>query len=70
MRCKACNRLMTSMDFMIDPELCYVCRTVASDPDNSERYTQGVDGIEYFCSDPFIYKNLLDEDESIGDDDG
>jgi len=28
------------------------------------------DGIEYFCSDPFIYKVLLDEDESLGDDDG
>lgn len=58
------------MDLTIDPELCYVCRTVAKDPDNTEKYTQGTEGIEYICSDPLIYKNQIDDDGIFGDNNG
>lgn len=50
MRCKCCDRVLSQTELMfvdkhtgLPDELCYLCQTIARDPDNADKYPQGLD---------------------------
>ncbi len=69
MRCRACNKMLSDTELMfvdkytgLPDDLCYLCVTIARDPDNAERYPQGLD------TDMFEnYVDLPDNDASSED---
>lgn len=50
MRCKCCDRVLTKTELMfvdkhtgLPDEFCYLCQTISRDPDNADKYPQGLD---------------------------